>query len=181
MSSSIYNVQSWQNNNIYKMNDIVTNADGTFYYYAKQDHTSHASQTFNETLTTYPTLWDGVENDNVYGIQRQSFFWKPSYSSNTEITPAVKRIQFGGGYEQRVQDGINSILLQINLRFDERDSDETTAIIHFFQSKRGVDSFLYVPAPPYNAQGRYVCRSWSLATNFYGNNTITAKFDQVTQ
>lgn len=180
MASSIYNVPTWANNTFYKKNDIVYFSE-TLFYYAKEAHTSHASQTFNQTRTAYPTLWDGVANDNVFGIQRASFFWRPSYASNTEITPAVKRIQFGGGYEQRVEDGINNILLQFNLRFDERDIDEATAIIHFFHSKKAVDSFLFVPSPPYNSQGRYACRSWNIVTNFYNNYSITAKFDQVAE
>lgn len=180
MASSIYNVTAWQNNKFYKKNDIVSTSEG-LYYYSKEEHTSHPSQTFAQTRSSYPTLWDGVGNDNIFGIQRSSFFWRPSYTSNVESTPAVRRIQFGGGYEQRVEDGINSILLQFNLRFDERDLDETTAIIHFFHTKRSVDSFLYVPGPPYNTQGRYVCRSWSLITNFYNNYAIAAKFDQVAE
>lgn len=179
MSSSIYNIQAWQNNFVYVKNDIIVN--GNFFYYSRENHTSHPSDSFSTTIINNPTLWGGVETDNVFNIQRSSFIWAPSYSSNVEVTPAVKRIQFGGGYEQRVEDGINNILLQINLKFDQRDINEATAIIHFLTKRRGVESFLYTPAPPYNTQGRYVCRSWSHVSDFYNNISISAKFDQVTE
>lgn len=179
MGSSIYNIQGWQNNFLYKKDDIVINSN--FYYYCRETHTSHPSDSFLTTRANNPNLWGGVENDNFYGIPRASFIWKPSYQSNTEVNPAIKRIQFGGGYEQRVEDGINNILLQLNLRFDQKGIDEATAIIHFLTQKRGIDSFLYIPNPPYNTQGRYVCRNWSHSEDFYDNISISAKFEQVTE
>ena len=177
MSTSIYNINDWSNNTVYKKNDIVY--ANSLYYYAKSDHTSHPSQTFSQTIAANPTLWGGVGIDPYSGATKPQFFWTPSYSSNINSTPKVKSIKFGDGYEQRIRDGINSILLEIDIGFENRDIDEATAITHFFHEKESTKSFLFVPSPPYNLIKKFVCRSWNNRNEFYNNHTITAKFEEV--
>lgn len=177
MSSSIFNIQSWANSTNYLKDDIVSS--GGYYYYALQDHQSSPSQTFEQTIADNPNLWGGVSIDSITSTNKPTFIWKPSYSSNVTASPKVKVIKFGDGYEQRVRDGINSLLLDLDLSFDNRSSSEATAIIHFLTEKSAYKSFLFLPSAPYNTMKKFVCRTWSHSTLFYNNQSIKAKFEEV--
>lgn len=177
MSSSIFNIQNWANSTDYLKNDIVS--DGSFYFYCLKPHTSHASQSFSQTREDNPDLWGGVTLDNITGESKPHFIWTPSYQTNTNITPLIKSIKFGDGYEQRVRDGINNILLEIEIKLENRSSQEITAIAHFLYEKAGYKSFLFTPSPPYNTLKRFVARSWSQISNFYDNHSINVKFEEV--
>lgn len=177
MSTSIYNVPNWANSTSYNVNDIVKY--NSSYYYALISHTSHASKTFPNVLVDNPELWGGVGIDPVNSASKPQFIWIPSYNSNTNTTPRVKKIQFGDGYEQRIRDGINSILLDIDLPFDNRSDAEATAILHFLHEKEATKSFLFTHSPPYNTVKRFVCRSWTHSRVFYDNNSIKVKFEEV--
>lgn len=177
MSSSIFNIQSWANSTNYLKDDIVLSNNN--YYYALQNHQSNPSQTFNQTIADNPNLWGGMGIDTTTNTNKPFFIWKPSYSSSVTISPKVKVIKFGDGYEQRTRDGINSILLDIDLSFDNRSSTEATAILHFLHEKSSYKSFLFLPSPPYNTMKKFVCRTWSHSTIFYDNQSIKAKFEEV--
>ena len=178
MSTSIYNIQSWAQNTQYRKNDIVKN--GSTYYYAKEDHVSSSSHAdINETIAANPSLWGGTAIDPYNGATKPQFIWTPSYSSDVSLSPRVKIIKFGDGYEQRITDGINTILINIDFLFDGRSIEETTAILHFFYEKAGVKSFLFTPSPPHNIIKRFVCRNWSHQNQFYNNHSIKAKFEEV--
>lgn len=177
MSSSIFNIQDWANSTNYLKDDIVLSGEN--YYYSLQDHQSSPSQTFSQIIADNPNLWGGMSVDSLTSINKPTFIWKPSYSSSVSVSPKVKVIKFGDGYEQRVRDGINSILLDLDLSFDNRASQEATAILHFLHEKSAYKSFLFLPSPPYNTMKRFVCRTWSHSTIFYNNQSIKAKFEEI--
>lgn len=177
MSTSIFNIANWANSTSYLKNDIVF--DGSFYFYSLKDHTSHASQSFSQTRSDNPDLWGGVGVDPNTGESKAQFIWTPSYQSSVTINPRVKAIKFGDGYEQRIRDGINTILLELDLRFDNRSAQEITAIAHFLYEKSGYKSFLFLPAAPYNTIKRFVARNWTQIPEFYDNHSLTAKFEEV--
>jgi phage-related protein len=177
MSSSIFNIANWANSTQYYKHDIVLS--GGYYYYALQDHTSDPSQSFAQTIAANPNLWGGMGTDPTTGSQKAQFIWKPSYQGEANITPKVKAIKFGDGYEQRVRDGINNILLEFNLSFDGRSSAEATAILHFLHEKAAYKSFLFLPSTPYNTLKKFVCRTWTHSNTFYNNNSIKVKFEEV--
>lgn len=177
MSTTIYNIANWANSTNYVKNDIVSN--GGSYYYALVSHVSDPSQTFAQTVAANPSLWGGVGTDPVSGQTKPQFIWTPSYQGSVVVNPRIKKIQYGDGYEQRLSDGINSILLELNLSFDTRTSQEATAILHFLHEKSGRKSFLYLPAAPFNSIKKFVARSWESVTNFYENYSIKCKFEEV--
>ena len=93
--------------------------------------------------------------------------------------PRVRSIKFGDGYEQRIQDGINADLIKISLTFDGRDMKESTAILHFLESRSAKDFFFFTPPSPYNTRRKFICRTFSSSIVSQGVLNISASFDQV--
>lgn len=176
MSSSIYDIVSWGKNTYYVKNTIVLN--DSKYYYAGYTHTSHISQDFTPALAENPGLWLGRGVDS-YGIDKPQFSWSPSYAGTFDNAPRVKVIKFGDGYEQRAKDGISSVLLNLDLVFDNRDINECSAIEHFLNAREATESFLFTPPPPYSKKKRFVCRTWQNSNVFYNNFAIKVKFEEV--
>ncbi len=176
MSTSIFEVPDWANSTQYLKNDIVKS--NGFYFYANRDHTSHPSQTFEQTYTADKLLWLGRGEDNG-GLYKPKFQWIPSYNSDSEFEPRVKTLKFGDGYEQRLKDGINNSLIKMNLTFEGRSIQESAAIIHFLETREGVEAFLFIPPAPYNSQRKFKCPRWRHSLKFYNNHTITAYFEEV--
>lgn len=80
---SIYeDVGNWEINRSYNLYDIYKY--NGLYYYAITRH--NAGSVFN------PAFSDGVIEYN--GRNQQYFFWKPSYNSDIEIKPAIKKRSF---------------------------------------------------------------------------------------
>ncbi len=170
MANNIYTTAAWVTGTVYKQNDIVLYQ--TRYYYALTDHISAAA------FETDLLLWGGVATDNNSEI-KPVFIWIPSYSSPLNSNPKIKKTQFGDGYAQRIKDGINNNLLELDLTFEERYLQESSAIAHFLMIRAGTESFLFTPPPPYARRTRFVCESWNFIPNFYNNNSVRAKFIEV--
>lgn len=170
MSTSIFNIQAWASATLYSKHDIVTNGD--YHYYALTPHTS------GPTFAGDAAYWGGVTTDEN-GATKTEFIWTPSYNSTVNNQPKVKAIQFGDGYEQRIQDGINNVLLEIDFAFESRGIAEATAILHFLYTRQGVEPFMYSPPPPYNRAKRFVCPQWGDTANFFENISVRAKFKEV--
>lgn len=134
----------------------------------------------NTPTSTLGTQWDGQILINTTYVP--DFFWKPSYSSQIMHSPRILRLKFGNGYEQRIEDGINSNLISLDLTFENRDENEATSILHFLQERNGKESFVYNVPSIYSRNTfatRYLCSSWNSIYNFYKNYTIRATFEEV--
>jgi len=166
---SIYNIDAWAASTNYTKNKIVI--INNLYYYCLIPHIS--SNFVTDLAAGY---WGGQISDN--GENKPYFFWKSSYRATVDNEPKIKKIQFGDGYTQRLNDGINNILPSIDLTFENIDLDETTSILHFLEVRSGSESFIYLPGAPRGILSRWVCERWSDIQNFYNNYTITAKFDR---
>lgn len=169
MSSSLYSITIWTQNTNYLRDDIIT-LDNQSFYYVSNDFTSSID------------IQTDINNGNILGyinyngIQKPYFTWKSSYKYSNESIPRVRKIQFGDGYTQRASDGISSILMSINFPFENIDINQYTAILHFLEKRKGVESFVFVPPAPYNIQKLFICEKWNIVQNFYNNYTITANF-----
>lgn len=171
---SIYNISAWANSTFYEKNAIVSYNNN--YYYAKFAHTSQLSSSFNDEIDK----WAGMNTDPIDSSYKPEFTWRPSYQGDADLSPRLKVIKFGDGYEQRVRDGINSTLIKLNMIFAERDIQEATAILHFLHTREGAESFLYTPTQPLNKLMRFSCKELTYSENFANSFTINAKFEQVT-
>lgn len=172
MSRNLYSISSWASTTTYRKNDIIY--QNSYYYYATQDHTSGAG--FASDLAN--NLWTGIIVDSN-GKNKPYFIWNPTYPLTINTTPRVKSIRFGDGYEQRLADGINNILLDIDINFDNRDIDEYTAILHFLKERKGIEYFVFTPPPPYNNNKRFICRNWQDSQVAYNNFSIRTKFEEI--
>lgn len=118
----------------------------------------------------------GFNIGGVYGVVT------PDKSLQNSITPRVLKMSFGDGYEQRIQDGINSIARTFSVSFNPREKAEIDDIVSFFDSKKAVISFDFT-YPDSNFGGertiKVVCENYNITYNtdeFYG---CTATFRQV--
>tara|TARA_Y100000310_G_C20530234_1_gene738060 strand:- start:471 stop:1019 length:549 start_codon:yes stop_codon:yes gene_type:complete len=180
--ASIYNISSWGQGSVqYKRNDIVKYSGDNRYWYAKSDHTS--------TATNYPqigsALWVGTAqapastHSNPSQIIAPYFSWKPAYNMTVNHEPTSTVIKFGDGYEQRLKTDINNDLIKMNLSFEGRDLREAAAILHFLDSRQGVDFFFFRPPQPYDLLKKFICKSFSTTVAFQNNLNISATFEQV--
>ncbi|MEK6878482.1 MAG: phage tail protein, partial [Nanoarchaeota archaeon] len=144
---------------------------GSYFYYSLRN------SNLNNTPSPTSAFWGGMIVD-VDGQTRPEFIWKPGYSSTVEQNPKVKVVKFGDGYEQRIKDGINNSLIMLDVTFESRGLTEIVAIQHFLASRQSVESFSYVPNPPFNKRSLFVVRNWSQIDNFYGNYTVRGRFEE---
>lgn len=163
---SIYDTFTWAPNTNYNLYDIYKY--NNLWYYANQKHNSGIS--FNSIYS------DGITTYN--NLTLPYFFWKPSYDSDENIKPSIKKAQFGEGYAQSTPDGINNILLPFNLLFDKRTDAETRAIIHFLNDKKGTTTFAMIPPFPFNVLKLFKCEQWSHRQIFANHHTISAIFTE---
>ena len=101
----------------------------------------------------------------------------PDRGMSSQVTPSVRKISFGDGYEQRAVSGINNIAEVYNVSFNNRPKAEIDDIIAFFTNKAGVSSFNFT-IPDTNSSGsertiKVVCDSYNTTYNnndFYSCN-----------
>jgi phage-related protein len=187
MSSSIYNIEGWDSNRNYKPHDIVSHAG--HYWYMSYTYLLNCESCVPTETSDY---WKGMVRTS-HSTLFPKFLWTPSYDSSVRLEPRTRTQQYGGrGVEQRIKDGLNDKLITLDLKFDKRGIDESTAILHFLHARKGVSPFLFaVPAPfdtpevedvasgaDYAPPRVFVCKSWSSSYNFYNDYTVSASFEE---
>lgn len=167
--SSIYSTTQWSSDTTYNIHDIVK-YDSLFYY-------SKVGNNTNNIPSENSSYWGGTKVYN--GVIKPHFIFTPSYNHAINIEPNVKTVQFGDGYEQSIPDGINNTLLKLEINFDLRNESEARAINHFFNQRKGAESFVFTPTAPYNLEKLFKCRGWSSVFVFYDNYSIRCRLDEV--
>ncbi len=166
---NIYEIENWNVNTVYSTNDIVRYA--SHYFYSLRDNNQ------GNAPSAASDFWGGVGMD---GLQLKPYFiWKPSYATSFNSEPRIKTIQFGDGYSQDIEDGINNLLITVECNFENRGLAETRAILHFLEARKGAESFLFIPPPPRSKLKRFKCKRWQDRQIFYNNYSITANFEEV--
>jgi phage-related protein len=177
--ASIYDtVLTWNGATTYNKYNIVLGSDSK-YYYSIIDSNSNQDPTSTANLQVE---WDGYILLN--GTLIPNFFWKPAYNSKINNQPRIKVLKFGNGYEQRINDGVNNQLKEIDLIFDNRSENETVSILHFLNARASQESFIYNMPTIFsksstNLNTRFVCPEWNTSYISYNNNTIEVKFREV--
>ena len=175
--ASIYEVSDYASGSTYQKNDIVKS--GCYFWYALQ------AVPTSQTPSTTSAYWGGMltaptsSHATATNVTSPHFIWTPAYNMSVSHEPRVRSIKFGDGYEQRIQDGINADLIKISLTFDGRDMKESTAILHFLESRSAKDFFFFTPPSPYNTRRKFICRTFSSSIVSQGVLNISASFDQV--
>ncbi|WP_392559397.1 phage tail protein [Orbus mooreae] len=104
------------------------------------------------------------------------FHWCVAPNMQVPIQPKVKTIKFGDGYEQRIQDGINSDLRSYSISLTVR-RDEDLWIDQFLTLHAGYKAFLW-RNPHTHKEVKVKCQSWSVNV-MNTTATITATFEEV--
>jgi phage-related protein len=105
-----------------------------------------------------------------------TFTWVPTYDATKTITPTVKVIKFGDGYEQRQGTGINRQPRKLALTF-KRLKVEIEAIDAFLKARGAIESFDYTHSG--QSTGKYVCREWVRTNIAKGVDGLSMTFDEV--
>jgi phage-related protein len=104
------------------------------------------------------------------------FIWTTPNAKLKE-KPRVKTAQFGDGYGQDSADGLNALLQQWSLKFEDIYPHEGLAIRAFLVARGGTEKFQFR-----TQLGEVInvkCREWDTEPAKKGRLTITATFEQV--
>ena len=102
----------------------------------------------------------------------------PTYGLQKRSQPAIRRVQFGDGYEQRLSLGINQNPKMYDLTFEVSESDADT--IETFLDARAVDSASFDFTPPgESSSSKFVCEAWSKTVIYLNRASISATFREV--
>jgi len=174
--ASIYDtVSGWSNSVNYIKYNIVSGSDLKYYYAVNNNSASNPTN-----ISFLQNKWDGYRSINSTLVP--NFFWKPSYTSNANFEPNVIKIQFGNGYQQRINNGINSDLMKFDASFDNRLETEAVSMLHFLDQRGGQQSFIYNVPTIYskiNFNTRFVAPNWNVSYNSYNNYSIKVKIEEV--
>jgi len=172
--ASIYNIQQWDNTpQKYTEHDIVwypVNGVNRYFYATK------ASE--GQVPQEGSLFWKGILTLPSSSKAYDHFFWKPSYSVNTTVAPKVKSIKMGNGYEQRLKDGFNNILLNYGLTFSNVSEKQATAMTHFLHNRGGTEHFYFMTPSPIGIFKKFVCIDFQVNNKFFNNFDINAKIEE---
>lgn len=101
----------------------------------------------------------------------------PTYGVQKRSAPRVRAIQFGSGYQQRAQFGIQQNPKVYNLTFEVSETDADT-IEAFLDARAAVENFDFTP-PDESSSSKFICREWSKSIPYLNRATVTATFEQV--
>lgn len=106
------------------------------------------------------------------------FNFTPSKAFSKSAKTRVITAQFGDGYSQRIPDGINSVVREWNISFNNNSIIQINSIEDFFNLHKGSTPFLWIP-PGESVQYTVICPEWTRTYNSHLSATISAKFTQV--
>ena len=103
--------------------------------------------------------------------------YNPQYSATNRSQPIQRITQFGDGYQQRVQFGLNQNPKVFSLTFNVSETDADT-IETFLDARGGTESFDFTP-PGETSSSKFICRSWTKSMPYNNRATINATFEEV--
>jgi phage-related protein len=103
------------------------------------------------------------------------FSWDPLVEPTGEEKFRTRSAQFGDGYKQLAQDGLNSSSQRWPLTFGGQE-DEIEPIVSFLRRHAGAKSFLW--RPPLGVQSLWTCAGFNTTPHVDGLYTVTATFEQ---
>lgn len=105
------------------------------------------------------------------------FYWDVRVTWSANASPAVRRVTFGNGYEQRQQDGINSNLKVYQCEITNR-KELVDDVDNFFDERKSVEAFMWRSPKDY-IERLVVCDSWNVANIDGANSTISFSLREV--
>ena len=107
----------------------------------------------------------------------------PDRTFTQAYKPNVLKVQFGDGYEQRIQEGINNIKHTFSVTFNNRPKADIDDITAFFINKGGTTAFNFT-YPDSNIGGgektvKVVCEDFNQSYSYDDFYSCTATFRRV--
>lgn len=103
----------------------------------------------------------------------------PTYGPTSKtVGTRVRKTDFGDGYGQRVEDGINTVRAQWNVGWSSLTEAEKTAVDVFLAERKGTKYFLWTP-PGEGSPLKWICSSWQIDPLDPGAYSFSAQFVQV--
>jgi phage-related protein len=104
---------------------------------------------------------------------------RPDYANTTKsVKPRVIKNEFGDGYSQRIADGINSTLAEWSVGWTGRVKADIDTLEAFFEGLKGYIAFEWTPERE-SVEKKFICPEWTRTYIWDGNDSITAKFEEV--
>ena len=100
-----------------------------------------------------------------------------TYGTRKNNSPKSRITQFGDGYQQRTQFGLNQDPKVFNLTFNVSETDSDT-IEAFLDARGATESFDFTP-PAETSSSKFICRSWTKSIPYLNRATINATFEEV--
>ena len=101
----------------------------------------------------------------------------PTYGAQKTSQPAVRKVQFGDGYIQRLTFGLNQNPKSWSLTWEVSEANADT-IEDFLDARGGAESFDWTP-PDTATSYKWICGEWTKTIPYLNRATITATFVQV--
>jgi phage-related protein len=101
----------------------------------------------------------------------------PTYGAQKSSQPAVRKVQFGDGYSQRLTVGLNQNPKSWSLTWEVSEANADT-IENFLDARGGAESFDWTP-PDTATSYKWICGEWNKTIPYLNRATITATFTQV--
>lgn len=101
-----------------------------------------------------------------------------SPGSGYEVTPRVRKAQFGDGYVQRSGDGINTQAKVFSVTLSSLTKAESDYVLGFFEAHGGFEHFLWT-RPGATVAEKWIASTWRATTVAYNVVDIEATFEQV--
>ena len=106
----------------------------------------------------------------------------PDKQLTRSTTPRVLTAKFGDGYEQRVADGINTLVQEFSISFVTRPKAQIDDLVTFFEGLGGVSKFELV-VDDTNSGGtevyKVVCSEWQQTWDYDNFYSLTATVKRV--
>ena len=102
----------------------------------------------------------------------------PTYGTRKTNQPNIRITQFGDGYQQRVQFGLNQNPKIFNLTFNVSETDADTIETFLDARAANQDSFDFTP-PAEASSSKFICKSWTKSIPYNERATINATFEEV--
>jgi phage-related protein len=101
----------------------------------------------------------------------------PTYGAQKSSQPAVRKVQFGDGYSQRLTFGLNQNPKSWSLTWEVSEANADT-IEDFLDARGGTESFDWTP-PDTATSYKWICEQWTKTIPYLNRATISATFMQV--
>ncbi|MEO4030121.1 phage tail protein [Chromobacterium vaccinii] len=106
----------------------------------------------------------------------EAFGWVPEFGGSSSVKARVREARLGGGYVQRVVDGINATPRVRKLTFAVGQAD-ADAIESFLERHGGARWFWFTY--PGAARAKWRCDEWDRTYRAAGDEVVSVTFEQV--